>query len=106
MSNQNDTGTVQKRPNRFRTVVPTTDETGAAVFPPRMNETLAAIYLDTTPANIRRSRCVGTLMGKPAPEFLKIGKKVTYEKATLDAWLKAHAQPCRNTGEARHQAQG
>lgn len=91
---------------RFRTGVPATDENGAVVFPPRMNETLAAIYLDTTPANLRRSRCVGTLLGKPAPEFLKIGKRVVYEKETLEAWLKLHAKPCRNTGEARQLVRG
>ena len=68
---------------------------------PRMDDKTASAYLGTTPATLRKSRVTGTLWGFPTPEYLKLGRKVLYERKVLDAWFKAHARLCKNTGEGR-----
>ncbi|MAO59918.1 hypothetical protein ASALC70_00030 [Alcanivorax sp. ALC70] len=69
--------------------------------PTRLDDKAAAHYLGTTPATLRKSRVTGSLWGFPTPEFLKFGRRVIYERETLDVWFQTHARRCRNTGEAR-----
>lgn len=52
----------------------------------------AADYLDVSPSFLNKGRLTGR-----GPAFLKLGSKVVYEKADLDAWLVS----CRRTSTSQ-----
>lgn len=41
------------------------------------------------PTTARKARCTGTLLGRPAPRFIKRGRTVRYRLADVLAWLEA-----------------
>jgi hypothetical protein len=49
---------------------------------PRLNVEEAAAHLHISPSFLNRARCRGD-----GPIFLKIGTRVVYDVADLDAWL-------------------
>ncbi|WP_319380068.1 helix-turn-helix domain-containing protein [Thiomicrorhabdus sp.] len=51
-----------------------------------LNSKLAAEYLGISECSIRNSRTTGLLGGRKAPKFRKIGRKVIYLEADLEAW--------------------
>ena len=44
----------------------------------------AARYLGLSAATLAKLRCVGG-----SPEFMKLGRRIVYERAALDSWLAA-----------------
>ena len=54
------------------------NESAAKVF----EAPAAARYLGLAPATLAKLRCCGG-----SPEFLKLGRKVVYERRALDIWL-------------------
>lgn len=56
-------------------------------LPLRMSEAQAAEYLGFSPATLRKSRTTGQLGGVAAPKYMKLGRRVVYPRAELDAWL-------------------
>jgi len=44
----------------------------------------AAVHLGIAPATLAKMRCVGG-----SPTFLRLGRKIVYCRADLDAWLSA-----------------
>jgi hypothetical protein len=63
------------------------------------DEKQLAAELSISPATIRKSRVTGTLLGKPAPKFLKLGKAVRYTRESIDSF-KAQFAEVSNTAEA------
>jgi len=59
----------------------------------------AARLIGIAEITIKKSRRSGTLLGKPAPVFLKMGRVVRYEAGAIQQWL-AQFQPFRTTDEA------
>ena len=53
----------------------------------RLSSSDAATYLGFHEATLRNSRYTGKLAGVRAPVYRKAGRKVIYERASLDAWL-------------------
>lgn len=53
----------------------------------------AARWLGVSPERLRQSRSTGTLCGRPAPAFLRLGtrSRVRYKVETLRAWLVENA---------------
>lgn len=49
--------------------------------------------------SLRRSRSTGLLLGLPAPEYLRIGNRVCYEKEVIDDWINTHAVRQQNTAQ-------
>ena len=49
---------------------------------PNLNEKEAASYLTYEPSSLRSMRCNGT-----GPAFIKLGRKVVYQRSDLDAFL-------------------
>ena len=47
----------------------------------------SANYLDYSNATLRNARHTGTLAGVKAPAYIKMGKSIRYDKATLDTRL-------------------
>lgn len=47
----------------------------------------AAMLLHVSAHTLRNSRSTGTLCGRKAPPYIKMGGKVLYERADLLAWL-------------------
>jgi len=56
-----------------------------------LDDKAAAVYLDVAPGTLSVWRSTG----RYALPFLKIGRKVRYRRADLDAWLARHT---RHTG--------
>jgi len=52
------------------------------MFGPNMNEKEAAAYLTYERNSLRSMRCRGT-----GPAFIKLGRKVVYQRSDLDAFL-------------------
>ena len=52
-----------------------------------VNTLEAARILGCAPQTLRISRCTGTLFGRLAPDFLKIGRSVRYRIDRLDTWI-------------------
>ncbi len=48
-----------------------------------IDEKKAAKILDCAPSTLRKSRVTGVLFGKPAPPYVKRGRKVDYNVPTL-----------------------
>lgn len=55
----------------------------------RLSSNEAALFLGIAPYTMRRSRTTGTLLGRVAPAYRKIGGRVIYERSTLNSWLDA-----------------
>lgn len=53
-----------------------------------LNEQEAAAYTGLKPPTLRKMRCGASR--QEGPPFLKIGRKVGYRLADLDAWLERH----------------
>ena len=47
----------------------------------------AAKILGVAPITMKVSRQTGTLLGKPAPEFLKMGRLIRYKNYVLVEWV-------------------
>lgn len=73
--------------------------TGPDGLPQRLSEVQASHYLGLSPATLRKSRTTGVLSGVAAPKYLKLGRRVFYPLAGLDAWL-SQFDPVANTTEA------
>lgn len=58
----------------------------------------AAIYLGYAEITLRESRVKGVLAGIEAPPYIKMGRKVKYDKADLDRW-KAQFTKITNTAQ-------
>lgn len=59
-----------------------------AVRPRCLDEEQASIYVGMSVSFLQKSRCTGATGGQtPGPLFKKIGKRVVYDIADLDAWL-------------------
>jgi hypothetical protein len=59
----------------------------------------AAVFPHLIPASLqtgRQARCTGTLLGQPAPLFVKRGRSVRYRLSDVFAWLEA-AESCAST---------
>ncbi len=70
-------------------------------------EAAAALGFGVAPATLRKSRCTGLLLGRPAPRFVRRGRTIRYRlKAQLD-WL-AEGDTYSSTAEAatRHEGRG
>jgi hypothetical protein len=50
---------------------------------PLLDEKESADILRTTPGNMKQSRYTGTLFGKPAPKFIKMGRRAKYRRSQL-----------------------
>ena len=66
----------------------------------KLNNNQAAPYLGVAPLTLRNSRSTGLLCGVATPRYRKIGRRVVYERRTLDEWLDQF-QEVGNTAEAR-----
>ena len=64
----------------------------------RLRSSEAAHYLKYVDNTLRASRVTGTLGGRLAPPYQKIGGKIFYEKSDLDLWL-ASFKKQHNTAE-------
>lgn len=65
--------------------------------PKETREYCGNIFSDFT---LRRSRSTGLLLGLPAPEYLRIGNRVCYERETLDLWIDTYAVRQQNTSQS------
>ncbi len=65
-----------------------------------LNTSSFAESIDCSPYTLRLSRTTGLLFGKPAPEFIKIGKSCFYRQETIEQWIVENGVVCRNTAEA------
>jgi len=57
------------------------------ILSPRLDTICAASFIGCAPSTLKISRVTGSLLGHPAPQYLKIGRKVIYDKVVLDTWL-------------------
>jgi len=70
------------------------------VSPRGLNEEQAAIYTGMSVSYLQKARCNGPTGNRtPGPAFKKIGKRVIYDIADLDAWLDSF-RPYRHNAEA------
>jgi len=60
----------------------------------------AACLLNIKTGTLRLSRVRGLLGGRSAPKYLKIGRKVVYERAEIDRWIN-QLKRFGNTGEEK-----
>jgi len=65
----------------------------------------AAIFLGCSPRYLRKSRVTGELFGKPAPKFIKRGRKVDYTIRELRK-CRDQAQEYENTAQYPSTAKG
>lgn len=52
-------------------------------FDPLLDDPEAALLLKTTAGNMKQSRYTGKLYGKPAPKFIKMGRRAKYRRSRL-----------------------
>ena len=57
----------------------------------------AALLIGYKSTTLKLSRVTGILGGVAAPAYRKLGRKVVYDRATLNAWL-GQFEPKLNTG--------
>ncbi len=81
------------------TTLHTQHHAGHDGLPQRLSEAQASLYLGFAQATLRKSRATGELGGVPAPKYLKLGRRVFYPLAELDAWL-SQFDPVSNTAQA------
>ncbi len=58
---------------------------------PRLSNSEAAIFIGCSPSTMKISRVTGRLLGKAAPSYRKLGKKVAYDLTILQEWLEQFA---------------
>lgn len=58
---------------------------------PRLNSSEAAIFIGCSSSTMKISRVTGRLLGKAAPTYRKLGKKVVYDLTVLQEWLEQFA---------------
>lgn len=63
-----------------------------------LNSHKAAEYIGVAEYTLRRSRTAGILLGKEAPSYRKMGRKVIYELETLQNW-RNQFEPQTNTAQ-------
>lgn len=54
---------------------------------PRFTTHQAARFIGCAPSTLKISRVTGTLLGRRAPAYRKLGRKVVYDRDVLQAWL-------------------
>lgn len=86
--------------NTERSKFDPTTVTPGGDWPHRMADPIAAAYIGTTPATLRKSRHFGMLWGATAPKFRKVGRRVFYDRSVLDEWIDSASTECQNTGAA------
>lgn len=52
-----------------------------------LNDRQAAEIIGISPASLRKSRCVGLLLGITPPKHLKINTNVRYRRESIFSWL-------------------
>lgn len=52
------------------------------------------------PTTARKSRCTGTLLGRPTPRFVRHGRAIRYRLSDVLAWLAEGSDSCSSTAEA------
>jgi len=63
-------------------------------FSPSLTEAQAATFLGISVSSLRKSRMNGTRVNYlPPPPHIKLGRRVIYREADLDAYLEAHVAP-------------
>ena len=70
----------------------------AQEYDPSLNDEEAAKVLSSTKHSVRQSRHNGFLYGKPAPQFVKLGRKVRYRLSALYDFLEQFPE-YRSTSE-------
>lgn len=73
-----------------KAVSPTKND--ALLYALLLNERQASLYLGLEPTTLKTSRAKGTLLGKPAPAWLKFGRTVRYKRDTLEDWAKHYGK--------------
>lgn len=63
---------------------------------PLLTNEAAAAFLGFKPGTLRVSRTSGLLAGIQTPPYLKIGRRVAYEREALEKWL-SNFRTMRNT---------
>jgi hypothetical protein len=64
-----------------------------------LSEKQFAQEMGISPFTVRKSRVTGTLLGQPAPKYLKLGKAVRYTRQSVEDF-KALFTEATNTAEA------
>lgn len=59
----------------------------------------AAKYIGCSSYTLRASRHYGRLYGNPSPPYIKLGRSVFYEAATLNKWLETYCKQLCNTAQ-------
>ena len=54
---------------------------------PRFDTAEAAEFICCATVTLKISRVTGILLGVPAPAYRKLGRKVVYDRDTLQAWI-------------------
>ncbi len=68
--------------------------------PAALTEAQAAKHIAMSRSFLRKSRMNGNRHRQtPAPPFCRIGRKILYLRADLDAWLRRHRVECSTTRE-------
>jgi predicted DNA-binding transcriptional regulator AlpA len=62
----------------------------ATVTPRMLDEEAAAVYCGCSRSWLRQLRQRGSSGRTPAPAYVKLGRRVLYDRADLDRWLDAH----------------
>ncbi|MEH6559569.1 MAG: hypothetical protein V7708_17370 [Oceanicoccus sp.] len=57
------------------------------ILSPRLDTICAASFIGCAPSTLKISRVTGRLLGRAAPQFIKYGKKVVYDRDTLQVWI-------------------
>ena len=62
----------------------------------------ASLEIGCADQTLKQSRVTGSLFGKPAPAYLKIGRTVRYKRNTVETWIGQFPE-VSNTAEADHE---
>ncbi len=57
-----------------------------------LKEKEAAFLLGVDPITLKISRIKETLLGHPAPEYLRFGRTIRYRRESLESWVAKHGQ--------------
>lgn len=59
----------------------------------------AATYIGMSAGYLAVARCRGNLPNRtPAPDFIRIGRTIRYDRAVLDEWIAARVRDTRGNG--------
>lgn len=68
--------------------------------PVALTEAQASTYIAMSRSFLRKARMDGHRHSHtPAPPYCRIGRKILYLRADLDAWLRRHRVECSTSGE-------